>query len=179
MLGEAALIQDAPSSSPSKTPRTSGVEESLPALGRDDSKLGRVGGLVLTRHPGESILIGEEVEVLVVGLKSGTARLKVVAPRTIAVHRREVFDAIRSGPAPTGPSPEPRSKPEPPVPRSGKPAGGLVLARSVRQSIMIGEDVEIAVVEVRPSTVKLRIAAPKSIPVHRREIFEALRAGRG
>jgi carbon storage regulator len=171
MFSEAGLIQDALASSPVRTPGPSAIEQDLPALGREESKPARMGGLVLTRHLGESIMIGEGVEVHVVGLRSGTVRLKVVAPRTIPVHRREVFDSIRSGSEP----PQPDHSTAPVAPRAGKPSGGLVLARSARQSIMIGEDVEIGVVEVRPSTVKLRISAPKSVPVHRREIFDSLR----
>ena len=119
-------------------------------------------------------MIGEEVEVQVVGLKSGTVRLKVMAPRTIAVHRREVFEAIRAG-IEQGTTSIVADRPA--SSRPGKPAGGLVLARCARESIMIGEEVEIGVVEVRPSTVKLRISAPRTIPVHRREIFEAARNG--
>jgi carbon storage regulator len=177
MPGEASLMQDAPASVPSVAPldMSSGLSRASdrPGIDRDESKAGRLGGLVLTRHLGESIMVGDEVEVQVVGIKSGTVRLKVVAPRSIPVHRREVFDAIRSGFAP----PEPAPRLEGTAPRGGKPAGGLVLARMARESIMIGEDVEIAVVESRPSTVKLRISAPKSVPVHRREVYEALRGG--
>ncbi len=170
MLGEASLIPDVPASSTPMAPQASAEEMVRPALVQEDSKAVRVGGLVLTRHLGESIMIGEAVEVQVVGIRSGTVRLKIVAPRTIAVHRREIFDSIQSGFAPIESSPIS----EPVTPRPGKPSGGLVLARSARQSIMIGEDVELLVVEVRPSTVKLRISAPRSIPVHRREIFDSL-----
>ena len=100
----------------------------------------KLGGLVLTRHPGESIMIGDEVEVEVAAIRSGTVRLKIVAPRTIPVHRREIYDSIRA---------ESEATPAEPVSsRPGKPSGGLVLARSARQSIMIGHDVELAVVEV-------------------------------
>ncbi len=135
----------------------------------------KLGGLVLTRHLGESIMIGDDVEVEVVGLKSGTARLKIVAPRTIAVHRREVYDEIQ-----VNPQPQRFAKVEPtdgpaPSDRPAKPRGGLVLTRNVLQSIMIGDEVELAVVEVRPTTVKLKIVAPRTVSVHRREVYEAIR----
>jgi carbon storage regulator len=45
----------------------------------------------------------------------------------------------------------------------------------MHQSIMVGDDVELAIVEVRPTTVKLKIVAPRTIAVHRREVFEAIR----
>ncbi len=170
MLGETSLIPDAQAAVTS-TARTSTVERPVPSLGGEGSKDGRVGGLVLTRHLGESIMIGEDVEVQVVGLKAGTVRLKFVAPRTVPVHRREVFDAIKSGVEPSTPTPQVA----PVDSRPAKISGGLVLARLARQSVMIGEDVEIGVVEVRPSTVKLRIAAPRSVSVHRREVFDSLK----
>jgi carbon storage regulator len=173
MLTEAAsLIPDAPESSPTLATRPPSDAGDLPVLGQEESKAVRLGGLVLTRHLGESIMIGEEVEVQVVGVKAGTVRLKVLAPRSIPVHRREIFDAIRSGAS----LPEPSLAPEPVVARPGKSPGGLVLARSAGQSIMIGENVEIGVVDIRPSIVKLRISAPKSVPVHRREVFDSLKA---
>lgn len=48
----------------------------------------------------------------------------------------------------------------------------LVLARYRDQSIMLGDDIEIVVVDVRGDKVRLGIKAPESLPVHRREIYE-------
>ena len=50
----------------------------------------------------------------------------------------------------------------------------LVLSRQKDESIMIGDDVEITIVDVRGDKVRLGIAAPKSIPVHRREVYDAI-----
>ena len=50
----------------------------------------------------------------------------------------------------------------------------LVLSRQRDESIMIGDDVEIIIVDVRGDKVRLGITAPKSIPVHRREIYDAI-----
>lgn len=50
----------------------------------------------------------------------------------------------------------------------------LVLSRQRDESIMIGDDVEIIIVDVRGDKVRLGITAPKNIPVHRREIYEAI-----
>ena len=50
----------------------------------------------------------------------------------------------------------------------------LVLSRQKDESIMIGDDVEITIVDVRGDKVRLGISAPKNIPVHRREVFEAI-----
>ena len=50
----------------------------------------------------------------------------------------------------------------------------LVLSRQKDESIMIGDNVEITIVDVRGDKVRLGIAAPKEIPVHRKEVYEAI-----
>lgn len=50
----------------------------------------------------------------------------------------------------------------------------LVLSRQRDESIMIGDDVEIIIIDVRGDKVRLGITAPKSIPVHRREIYDRI-----
>ncbi len=50
----------------------------------------------------------------------------------------------------------------------------LVLSRQRDESIMIGDDVEITIVDVRGDKVRLGITAPKEIPVHRKEVYEAI-----
>lgn len=52
----------------------------------------------------------------------------------------------------------------------------LVLTRHVHQSIVIGHDVVVTVLEVRGDQVRLGITAPKEIQVHREEVFAALTA---
>ena len=51
----------------------------------------------------------------------------------------------------------------------------LVLSRQKDESIMVGDDVEITIVDVRGDKVRLGITAPKEIPVHRREVYEAIK----
>ncbi len=50
----------------------------------------------------------------------------------------------------------------------------LVLSRQKDESIMIGDDVEIIIVDVRGDKVRLGITAPKSISVHRKEVYESI-----
>lgn len=50
----------------------------------------------------------------------------------------------------------------------------LVLTRKPDQSIMIGEDIEITVLEVRGEQVRIGIRAPREVVVHRKEIFDIL-----
>ncbi len=50
----------------------------------------------------------------------------------------------------------------------------LVLSRQKDESIIIGDDVEITIVDVRGDKVRLGINAPKSVSVHRREVYDAI-----
>jgi carbon storage regulator len=50
----------------------------------------------------------------------------------------------------------------------------LVLTRKVHQSIVIGDDVEVVVLEVRGEQVRLGIKAPRNVSVHRKEIYDQI-----
>jgi carbon storage regulator len=52
----------------------------------------------------------------------------------------------------------------------------LVLTRKVGQSIVIGEDVEVVVLEVRGEQVRIGIKAPKHVMVHRKEVYEQIQS---
>jgi carbon storage regulator len=51
----------------------------------------------------------------------------------------------------------------------------LVLSRQRDETIMIGDDIEITVVDIRGDKVRLGITAPTHIPVHRKEVYEAIK----
>jgi len=51
----------------------------------------------------------------------------------------------------------------------------LVLTRRKDESIVIGDDIVVTIVEIRGDKVRLGIKAPKEVPVHRREIHDAIR----
>ncbi|MCH7526126.1 MAG: carbon storage regulator CsrA [Planctomycetes bacterium] len=51
----------------------------------------------------------------------------------------------------------------------------LVLSRQRDETIMIGDDIEITIVDIRGDKVRLGITAPIEIPVHRKEVYEAIR----
>ncbi len=50
----------------------------------------------------------------------------------------------------------------------------LVLSRQRDETIMIGDDVQITIVDIRGEKVRLGITAPPHIPVHRKEVYEAI-----
>ncbi len=52
--------------------------------------------LILTRRVGETVVIGEDVSVTVLGVKGNQIRLGINAPKDVAVHRQEIFDRIQT-----------------------------------------------------------------------------------
>lgn len=52
--------------------------------------------LVLSRYEDESIMVGEDVEVRILNIQGNKVRLGITAPRSVPVHRKEVYEAIHS-----------------------------------------------------------------------------------
>lgn len=71
--------------------------------------------LILTRRPLEAVMIGDEVTVTVLGVKGNHVRIGIKAPKSVPVHREEIYEAIKreqegaaAGGAGAGFSAEPR-----------------------------------------------------------------------
>ena len=54
----------------------------------------------------------------------------------------------------------------------------LVLSRKKNESIVINNDITVTVVEIRGDKVRLGIVAPKEVPVHRQEVYDAIHSGK-
>ena len=51
--------------------------------------------LALTRKKGESIMIGDSIEVVVLGITGEQTRLGIIAPKSVSVHRKEIYEQIQ------------------------------------------------------------------------------------
>ena len=60
--------------------------------------------LILTRRLSESLMIGDEITITVLGVKGNQVRLGVDAPKDVAVHREEIYERIRAEDSPEKPS---------------------------------------------------------------------------
>jgi carbon storage regulator len=52
--------------------------------------------LILTRRPGESVMIGDDITITVLAIKGNQLRLGFTAPRNIAVHREEIYQRVQA-----------------------------------------------------------------------------------
>ncbi len=56
--------------------------------------------LILTRRVGESLMVGDDITITVLGVKGNQVRIGVNAPRDVAVHREEIYKRIQDGDPP-------------------------------------------------------------------------------
>lgn len=131
--------------------------------------------LVLSRKIDESIVISQRINVFVVDIRGDKVRLGIRASKNIPVHRKEVYEDIikeenTPNPLPLGEIPN-----EPGFDIFDTANGQLVLSRKRDESIYIAADVIVTIVDIRGDKVRLGIEAPAEFPVHRKEVWAAIR----
>ena len=52
--------------------------------------------LILTRRAGETVMIGSDISITVLGVKGNQVRIGINAPRDVAVHREEIYERIKN-----------------------------------------------------------------------------------
>jgi carbon storage regulator len=52
--------------------------------------------LILTRRMGETLMVGDDVKVTVLGVKGNQVRIGIDAPKEVAVHREEIYERIKA-----------------------------------------------------------------------------------
>jgi carbon storage regulator len=125
--------------------------------------------LVITRRKNESVMIGDDIEIIV--LDEGTrVRLGVFAPEQLSVNKKELYETI------------PKEKIVRYEPGAGKGANYKskrthIITRKIDESIMIGDDIEIMIVDVRIEGVRLGFRVEKQLSVYRKEIWENIQKG--
>ena len=58
--------------------------------------------LILTRRAGETVLVGSDITITVLGVKGNQVRIGINAPKDVAVHREEIYERIKSEQAAEG-----------------------------------------------------------------------------
>lgn len=108
--------------------------------------------LSIERRPGESLFLGDDIQVQVLAIGHTFVSLAIRAPRQVTILRSEVDDrGLQAGPGSRG----------------GGPAPMLIVRRRVGESLRIGSGVELAVVRLRAARVCLAVSADPGIRIHR------------
>ncbi len=58
--------------------------------------------LILTRRAGETVMVGSDITITVLGVKGNQVRIGINAPKDVAVHREEIYERIQSEQAAAG-----------------------------------------------------------------------------
>ncbi|HTD10214.1 MAG TPA: carbon storage regulator CsrA [Solirubrobacteraceae bacterium] len=92
--------------------------------------------LILTRRPGERVVIGDEILVTVMGVSGHTVRLGIAAPEGIPIYREEIWLAVMEenrAAAEANVDALPAEKPAPPTERSSAPDAGDTAAQALER----------------------------------------------
>jgi carbon storage regulator len=110
-------------------------------------------------------MIGDDIEIIV--LDAGTrVRLGVFAPEQLSVNKKEIFETIQKEKIVRY---EPRA--------NYKSKRTHIITRKIDESIIIGDDIEIMIVDVRREGIRLGFRVEKQLAIYRKEIWENIQKG--
>lgn len=114
--------------------------------------------IVMSRQENESIIINDDILVTVASVHGGNVRISIDAPLEIPLYEQKCQD----GEYQRGNLLERHTQ-------------GIIVTRKRDEGIFIGEHIIVTVVDVRGDKARLGIQAPKEIPIHRQEVYEAIK----
>ena len=66
--------------------------------------------LILTRRIGETLKIGDDIQVTILGVKGNQVRVGIAAPKSVPVHRQEIYDRVQQAAEANGPTTVPTTR---------------------------------------------------------------------
>jgi carbon storage regulator CsrA len=137
--------------------------------------------LVLSRQINESIMIGDDVEVKITNIQKNNIEIQITHPKEVPVYPAEDYSLIKKCKADQ--KDEKLERQVAAIKKKWDNLNESRITRKLDESIRIGDDVEIVVIDIRflESIFKARvgITAPKNISIHRREIYDAIQREKG
>ena len=133
--------------------------------------------LVLSRHRNESVMIGDDVVITCQDIRGDKVLVHIAAPNTAFMYRSELpafLKAVPAGGDHDAAQPKVGDDAQDPNPDAVIPPN-TVVTRHRDQSFNIGDDITITIVDIRGDKVRFGIDAPQDIPVHRQEVYEAIK----
>lgn len=130
--------------------------------------------LVLSRHADESIIIGNSIAVRLNKVRGDKVSVCVIAPKEIPVHRSKVYEKILDD-CRSAKQPLPQPLPVPEWAFDIDREKGLAFTMKLNDSFVINNGyATIYLVDIRGDKARFGIEAHQDIPVHRREVYEAI-----
>ena len=132
--------------------------------------------LVLARRCGQSIMVGDEIKVAIVDIRGDKVKLEITAPKHLPIDRQETRGSTNM--AKYNNDVDELTYANEPIDNRINHCRGkdyvTVLHRRHREPLVIGDEIEVVIVNVGRGNVRLGIAAPRNIPILRQEIYDAM-----
>ena len=126
--------------------------------------------LVLSRFRDEKIMIDGGITITIISVNRDEARISVKAPPDVGIYNSHVTIPVAQGLA------DGRARQHVPTCHHDSRQMGMVRSYVKDQTILIGDDIVVVIISVIRGKVRLGIKAPKSLWIHREEVYRAIQA---